>query len=493
MNSRFEELVSAYLDGDDDAVLSELRRVLEADPELRERFRQDVRLHTLVREIACESTRASVRPAGRRRPTVPRRRYWMAAAALVVLAAGALFVTTGRAPVPGTPTAGESALARLVRASERVKTVADLRTLHGLARSAHEEELNLGDGCNLERLVLLGLSQRMCEVPRDDRQAEGLRFIVRRAARFGTSSPAAAGHFDLLPAAEAAAPAMTIDMRREFRRCYMEGLGHLEKKDYYLYAGMVHAAQKMAPGSAAAEASRLAYAYVLLWERDISGAVFKYCEGWFPRSMYAEHYRDFLRPLVVERVERARALAANLGVDIAEVHGERRVADGWFLGAPEGAIVVEYAYTRRREAFHLLDTKPFLEAEFTGLIRMERETSGDVASEARVGVTFSPGRNTGKMIWLPREWTPHAHWVPESKEIHRWTRFRLHMSRLGDRSWKCELYVRLEGDFEEVNVQEETLIEAPSGGPVRVGLACNMARAKWTELGLRIIRPAEGK
>jgi hypothetical protein len=492
MNDRFEELVSAYLDGDDDAgMLSELRTLLEARPELHDRFRGEVRLHTLVREIASEAAGRDVRPAGRRRRTFRPARYVVAAAALILLAAGVWIVSSRRGPLPVGPPPGESALARLVRASKGAETVEDLRNLHGLARSAHEEELDLGDGCNLERLVLLGLSERICEVPRDPRQAEGLRFVVSRATRLGTDGPRAARRFGIMSSAEAAAPAMTIEQKRLFRQVYLESRDYLKKKDYYLYAGRVSVMCRIAGRSALERTTRLSYAYVLVWERDISAAVLEYCEGWLPGSMYEEHYRSYLRPLVVEKVERARALAANLGFDVAKVRDNRRVEKGWFVGAPEGAIVVEQVYTNRDNAVRVLEGAPFLEAEFTGLIRKEKGSPGKQVPESHIGVLFSLERKTGKMIWLPGEWTPLREWVPGSKELHRWTYFRLHVKRLANGSWRHTLYLRWEGDFEEVNVQDETWSDPTSRGPARVGLACNRAAAKWSELRLRIIEPAE--
>jgi hypothetical protein len=113
--------------------------------------------------------------------------------------------------------------------------------------------------------------------------------------------------------------------------------------------------------------------------------------------------------------------------------------------------------------------------------------------ESRIGVLYSLGKKTGKVVWLGREWTPLANWAVESKELHRWAHFRLHMTRLEDGSWRHRLFLRWEGDLEETMVQDETWTDPPSDGPARVGLACNRAAARWMEPGLRIIRPAEEK
>jgi hypothetical protein len=278
-----------------------------------------------------------------------------------------------------------------------------------------------------------------------------------------------------------------------FRQTYLEAIEYLKQKDYYLYAGRVQVMCRIAGHSSLERTARLSYAYVLLWERDISGPMLKYCEGWFPGSMYEEHYRKYLRPVAVAKVERARALAVNLGFDIAKVHDNREVERGWFVGSPEGAIVVEQVYTNRNNIVRLLGEVPFLEGEFTGLIRMEKGVPRKLGPESRVGLLFSLGKNAQKLIWLPRDWTPPKDWVPESKVLHRWAHFRLHVHRLENGSWRHALYLRWEGDLEEVKAQDETWTDPTSNGPARVGLACNMAGGRWTELGLRIISPAEKK
>ncbi|MFC1671549.1 anti-sigma factor family protein [Planctomycetota bacterium] len=491
MNSRFEELLSRYLDGDSDPeITAEVRKLVERDPELRERFRGTVRLHTLIHEVSAETG------ASERRPSVIRTGRWMpalAAAAIILAAAGAaaLFISRRQTSDQHRLLAGTSAFEQLVRQAPGARNVSDLRALLPLARRAHQDELDRGDDAALIKLVLLGLSERICERPVQDRQTDDLRFIVTQAAESVAPPALTFPCTGLMSVAEAAAPRMSVEQRRQYRNLYLESRALLQKGDYYLYSAVAHSIVKLFANYTEEIPFRFTYAYVLITERDMGPVVLKYADSWLIAGPYAAHYRTHLRPALLDRVTRGRELEANLGLvaggPIPGIGGGQ-----WFILNQDNRFVVENPAANRENAILPLDGTPFREAEFTGMVRMEPHPRFPARPESKVGVLYHFGGNDAKQVWIPPEWTLRAAWVLESNDFHRWTHFRLHVTRLDGGRWKHALYLRFEGALDEEKI-EERISDGPAGtGDARVGVATAYARGKWVELGLRIIRPGKG-
>ena len=213
--------VRGTLDG-----LEALGRIdMTPSPAVRDRVLESIRGRTTrTRPISLRDRRSRhVKP-------IPMFSYLTRAAAVIIVVVGGYMLLKPE------PTAPAPELARVVARAAEVKTVADMKAIHNDVRAVYRAEHARGENCNPTALITLGVSSAITGSPRDDRQANDLRFALGLASKVKSAErTASALRFDIMPAAEAARTKLTREELATIRKSYAAAREAAERRYYDLW------------------------------------------------------------------------------------------------------------------------------------------------------------------------------------------------------------------------------------------------------------------
>jgi len=531
-SDRVLELASSYVDGTlSEEETRQLEDLLRSDEAARARFEElldiqglitaalaspdvkDAVIERILREQTARRKKKVLWAIGKPGPARPARRrrvaplYWSAIAASVLIAVGLLW--HGTRPEP-------DALDRLIAMAADAHTTQDLRSLHEDTMAVYRAEYARGDDCRLRKLFNLGLSCAVTGIPKEDRQTEDLRFLLRQAKLSLDRASVKTAAFRLprlCTVAEAAVTRLGRADHSYVRETYEKARTAVATGDFDLYEQLyldAHNALGRLKQHELAHLLTFESMYIQYYLRGLPGseaALENVQKTWLTHWPYRIHFDKHLAPRMKRRIALCRELAADIDFSPALQH---RAGGRWLVGSQGGAAdgkmipgwtIVKQTDPDTDNARILLGKQFFEEAILTGQCMFgEGEPGFSNLPNMRLLIHGGPGRNA--TTWGAGINNADGDGTPLPK---RWTWFLVHFNHEGSGRWRQSLWSWYEGEqphgFREVVdpsliptslMAYSTATEKPIPPPAGIGLGTRRAAVTWRALGLRVLRPAPG-
>ncbi len=418
------------------AVDSGCRRVMDPTAD-DERFVETVVTRLDTGKLSATQFLKSVKSRQKARAARPRMLRWLlpvaaAAAALVIVTVGNFF----RTPVPEAPV--PAALAGLLEKASTSKTISDLKAMHPEVKAAYEKEIARGDDCNRPALVYLGLSSGITGNPKEDRQAEDLRFALGLAADARPRESRAAFRFEGMRTAEAdVAPAAGAG--KAFGERYAAARKAAEERRYGVWNNRL--GELSSGDEAVSRALLLELAYVTLYERGLAREAQAYVRV-YRGGAAAEYLRDMLGPVIEREVCEEERLEK--AIDFRGLRsGPPGVIKARRDGSGPGCWIVEQPKTGGVKAQCVFSGPSFQQAVFTCQVELLEPADPKWIEEYVWGsgagflnkkglssfvISVGPGHYRGYDLAARRFWV------------------RTHMRSIGEGFWRMSLLFCVEGE-----------------------------------------------
>jgi hypothetical protein len=356
----------------------------------------------------------------------------VAAAAAAVL----LIVTAGNfynAPAPEAPR--PAALAGLLEKAGAAKDVSDLKAIHPEVKTAYENELARGDDCNRPALVYLGLSTAVTGNPKEDRQAEDLRFALGLAWDARGPESRAAFRFEGMRTAEAGDVPSAGD---GFGERYAAARKAAEERYYNAWNEKLG---ELSGGEAITHALLLERTYVTLYERGLAREAQSYAKT-CRTGPAAEYVRDVLGPVIEKEVRDEERLEKAI-----DFRGLRSGPPGAIKarrdGSGPGGWLVEQTKTGGVKGQCIFSGPSFQQAVFACQVELLEEARPEWIEEhtwgSGAGFLDAKGLSSFVITVEPEHYRRYhlaarRFWV------------RMHMRSMGEGFWRMSLLFCVEGE-----------------------------------------------
>jgi len=371
-----------------------------------------------------------------------------AAAVIIVVVGGYIFLKpqdATRAPD----------LAQVISRAAAAETVADLRAMHNDVRAVYLAERARKKDHNPVALMTLGTSSGITGNPKDDRQAEDLRFALDLAQKAKDAErPAAAFRFDLMPAAEAGAPELTLEEKNVIWKSYAAARDAAEHRYYDRWweklgdiAQLISRTDRKDITGPIADAHAFELICLTFYERGRARSAKLYMDAYMETSDYpcARYIRSHLKPIIDRAAAKAAALEANLDFRNIKRYGNGPVEVGTGPGAYQGNAwrVVSRNEPGVKDAGVFFPKPKFREAVLTCLTKITNydEKAPDNETVWGAGVAFLMKQDV-KYSVIGCNAKSVKTW--DLKNLWLWS--RVHMKYAGDGRWDLSIHNWVEGE-----------------------------------------------
>ncbi len=391
--------------------------------------------------------------------------------------------------------------AKLVPAATAARTVADLSAMEQPIRTAYDEEANRTGAFNYLKVIYLGTAMSIAHNPRQDRQADDMRFLIHRALAAHDAGAEDLSGSDLL-----------LQSVKKYGPARIEAL---KGRYYYWRTAMIDTSNLawLAKRFDLLDALRFETLYINVYEGGLPNTRHtgpKVDEIWLPGSPCREYYDAHLHALAERRAETFRRLEAAVNPGRNTVFDEPGTWKTERYSSRDGTFgteswVVSQLDPAVKETSRVFPSTPFRDAVITGRVCLHAlgkapadKTLSRVFHKIKVHV---PGKGNGlwgtglRTVDFPTEALGKGY-------IWFWARYRVD----DNGTWRSKFALWWEGrqPFDIMtleNLTEEQFTRAHTSGtgtsPHRakpsavMSVGSRNASAQWTLLGLNVITPAK--